>query len=99
MPEHRLRVLARVSAKADSVEHVRGILIGVVDPTRNEPGCLSYQLLQNRSDPSDFVFVEEWESAAAEQAHFSTAHIRDALVKLAGYLAAEPDIRRYSLMR
>jgi len=99
MPEHRLRVLARVSAKADSVEHVRGILIGVVDPTRNEPGCLSYQLLQNRSDPADFVFVEEWENAAAEQAHFSTAHIRDALVKLAGYLAAEPDIRRYSVMR
>ena len=99
MPEHRLRVLARVSAKADSVEHVRRILIGVVDPTRNEPGCLSYQLLQNRSDPTDFVFVEEWASAAAEQAHFSTAHIRDALVKLAGYLAAEPDIRRYSVMR
>ena len=36
---------------------------------------------------------------AAEQAHFSTVHLKDALVKLAGHLAAEPDIRRYSVVR
>jgi quinol monooxygenase YgiN len=99
MSENRLRVLARVSAKASSVEQVRTILIGLVEATRKEPGCLSYQFLQNRSDPNDFVSVEEWESAAAEQAHFSTVHLKDALVKLAGHLAAEPDIRRYSVLR
>ena len=99
MSENHLRVLARVSAKADRVQQVRAVLMGLVDPTRNEPGCLSYQLLQNRSDPKDFVFVEDWESAAAEQAHFSTAHLKDALVKLAGHLTAEPDIRRYSIVR
>lgn len=52
MSENRLRVLARVSAKASSMEQVRTILIGLVDATRKEPGCLSYQFLQNRSDPN-----------------------------------------------
>jgi quinol monooxygenase YgiN len=99
MLEDRLRVLARVSAQEDRVEQVRAILIGLVDPTRREPGCLTYQLLQSRSDPNDFVFVEEWENATAEQAHFSTAHLKDALVKLTGHLAAEPDIRRYSVVK
>ena len=99
MSENRMRVLARVSAKASSVEEVRTILIELVDATRKEPGCLSYEFLQNRSDPKDFVSVEEWESAAAEQAHLSTAHLKDALVKLAGHLAVVPDIRRYSAVR
>jgi quinol monooxygenase YgiN len=35
-------------------------------------------------DPNDFVSVEEWESAAAEQAHVSTVHLKDAVAKLAG---------------
>ncbi len=99
MPEHRLRVLARVSAKADSVEHVRAILIGVVDPTRNEPGCLSYQLLQNRSDPTDFAFVEEMgECCGGANAFFHCAP--QGRGGEAGRVSRhEPDIRRYSVMR
>jgi len=61
-----LRVIARAAAKADSMEQVRAILIGVIEPTRREPWCLSYQLLQNRADPTDFTIIEEWASAAAE---------------------------------
>ena len=98
MPNASVRVIARVMAKSASVEQVRSILIGVVDPTRAEAGCLSYQLFQNLSQPADFTFVEEWTSAEAERAHFATPHISDALRKLAGLLAAEPDIRRYTLV-
>jgi quinol monooxygenase YgiN len=99
MPNTSLRVIARVAAKADCVEQVRAILIGVVEPTRREPGCLSYQLLQNQAAPTDFAFIEEWESAAAEQSHFATAHIANALRQLPGLLAAEPDIRRYTVVK
>ena len=99
MSEKRLRVLARVSAKASSVKQVRTILIALVDATRKETGCISYQFLQNRSDPKEFVSVEEWESAAAEQAHFSTEHLKNAVVRLTGHLAVESDIRRYSVVR
>jgi quinol monooxygenase YgiN len=99
MPNTSLRVIARVAAKADSVEQVRAILMGIVEPTRREPGCLSYQLLQNQADPTDFTFVEEWARASAEQSHFATPHISDALRRLPGLLAAEPDIRRYTVLR
>ena len=46
MPNASVRVIARVMANAASVKQVRAILIGVVEPTRTESGCLSYQLLQ-----------------------------------------------------
>ena len=94
-----LRVIARVVAKADRVEEVRAILMGVVEPTRREPGCLSYQLLQNQENPTDFTFIEEWASTVAEQSHFATPHISHALQHLPGLLATEPDVRRYTVLK
>lgn len=98
MPDRPFRVIARVIAKPDTVTQVRTILASLVEPTRQEPGCLSYQLLQNRSEPADFTFIEEWASAEAEQAHFMTAHVSDTIRRLTGLLAVEPDIRRYTVV-
>lgn len=99
MAENSLRVIARLIANADSVDKVRSILSGLLDPTRKESGCISYELLQNRSDPTDFTFIEEWESDAALNAHLSTEHIQNALSKLPALLVGEPDIRRYSVVK
>jgi quinol monooxygenase YgiN len=94
-----LRVLARAKAKPDHTARVRDILSALVEPTRREPGCLAYELLQNGSDPTDFVFVEKWASAAAEQAHFATPHVSTALQQLVGLLVTEPEICRYTVIK
>ena len=94
-----VRVIAHVMSKPDSLEQVRTILSALVTPTRRESGCVSYNLLEQQSDPRQFVTVEEWASAEAEQAHFSTPHILSALQQLSGLLAAEPDIRRYRIVK
>jgi quinol monooxygenase YgiN len=98
-PDSSLRVIARARAKAESVPQVREILSALVEPTRRESGCLSYELLQNSSDPADFVFVEQWASPAAEQAHFATPHVLSALQQLSGLLAEEPEICRYTFLK
>lgn len=97
-PDGSLRVIARVRAKTEYVAQVRDILSALVEPTSRESGCLSYELLENSSDPADFVFVEKWASTAAEQAHFSTPHVSDALQRLGSLLAAEPEICRYTAL-
>ncbi|HBH78934.1 MAG TPA: antibiotic biosynthesis monooxygenase [Nitrospira sp.] len=94
-----LRVIARVKAKPDQVAQVREILTALVDATRREPGCLSYELLQSHADTTEFVFIERWASAAAEQAHFVTPHLLTTLQQLTGLLASEPQISRYSVVR
>ncbi len=94
-----LRVIARVHAKLDHVAQVREILTALVDATRREPGCLSYELLQNHADATEFVFVEQWASAEAEQSHFVTPHVLATLQQLSGLLASEPQICRYGVVR
>ena len=64
MPANPLRVVARIKARPETVDEVRELLCGLVEPTRKESGCISYELLQNREDPTDLTFVEEWESDA-----------------------------------
>jgi quinol monooxygenase YgiN len=94
-----LRVIARAKARPDYVAQVRDILRALVEATRQETGCLSYELLQNNSDPTDFVFVERWANAQAEQAHFVTPHLLSTLQQLVGLLASEPQISRYSVVK
>jgi quinol monooxygenase YgiN len=90
-----MKVILRLAAKPDKVEELKAILTSLVAPTRKEAGCLSYEIFQNRADPCDFTFVEEWASDAALDAHWATAHVQDALARGVPLLAAEPDNRRY----
>src|SRR4030042_719776 len=98
MAESTLRVVARVKARSEKVNELLSILSSLVEPTRKEPGCIRYELLQNNEDPTDFTLVEEWQNDTALQSHFATKHFKDALFKLPNLVAAEPDIRRYHLI-
>jgi quinol monooxygenase YgiN len=98
MASEAVRVVARIIAQPGKVEELRSILLDIVGQTRKEKGCISYQLLQNKVDPSDFTFVEEWASDSAIDAHFTTPHVQEALSKAASLLASDPDIRRYFII-
>jgi quinol monooxygenase YgiN len=98
MAENTLRVVARVKARPNKVNELLSILSLLVEPTRKEPGCLSYELLQNNEDPTDFTLIEAWRSNAALESHFATNHFKEALTKMPNLVAAEPDIRRYHLV-
>ncbi|HEX8853598.1 MAG TPA: putative quinol monooxygenase [Pyrinomonadaceae bacterium] len=98
MPANSLRVVAHIKALPDKVDEVRQLLSGLIAPTRAEEGCVSYELLQNRAEPTDFTFVEEWTSDAALEQHFATEHLQHASARLDGLVAEEPDIRTYSVV-
>ena len=98
MTTQTLRVVARLVALPDKVEELKALLLGLIEPTRQEAGAIKYELLHNQSDPTDFTFVEEWESAQALDTHLASNHIQAAIGKLEGVVAAPPDIRRYDLL-
>lgn len=98
MSQSTLHIVARITAKPDKVNELQVVLAALLEPTRQEVGCQRYTLLQNRQDPADFTFVEEWASDDAIDAHMQTSHVQAALAQAQGLLAAEPDIRRYELV-
>ena len=72
--------------------------VRVIEPTREESGCIGYELLGNLEDPREFTFVEQWEGESALEAHFSTDHIAGAVRKFPQLLAQELDLRKYHLL-
>ena len=99
MKSSAIRVVARFKSKPGRSEELKNFLLALIPPTRREAGCLRYELHQNGGDPSDFVFLEEWESDAAIDAHMRSPHVQIALPRVGDFLSDPPDIRRYSLVR
>lgn len=95
MSESHIRVVARFSAKPERIEDVKRVLTEFVAPTRQEDGCITYDLLQSVSDPTDITFVEEWTSEAALENHLACEHIARGRAELPELLEGEGDIRVY----
>lgn len=98
MSTRTLRVVAHLRSKPDKVEEARAALTALIGPTRGENGCVAYELLQNNADPTDFTFVEEWTDDGVLDVHLESDHIKDLVSRAADLFAAEPDIRRYTLV-
>ena len=70
-----LTIVARIEADPERVELVKSELLKLVEPTRNEAGCMQYDLHQDNDNPAIFLFYENWESRELWRAHMDSAHI------------------------
>ena len=90
-----VRMIARFTAHPEQQQALRETLSDLIEPTRRESGCLRYELWHNRSDPTDFTFIEEWASEAALEAHSRTPHLAALFKKLLELGVAEPKVFKY----
>jgi len=90
-----LKVIAVLQAKKGKVNALRQVLTALIEPSRREPGCIQYLLLNSPDRSSDFVFFEEWQSRQDLDEHMVSAHFKKAVNALDGLIAAAPEIRRY----
>ncbi len=63
-------------ARPGKEAELKEALTEVLTPTRQEEGCLFYDLHVAADDPSKFLFHESWASAAHHAAHDRTPHIQ-----------------------
>lgn len=71
-----ITVIARIVAKKESLDSVKAQLLALVDPSRNDEGCIEYRLHQSNDDPAVFVFYEQWENEDILAKHMDTAHFK-----------------------
>ena len=93
-----VRIVARVTAKAGQVEPLRAALLAMLPPSRAEPGCLLYELHEDRATPGHFVFVERWADAAAFAFHCSTSHYKALGPAIADLVAGPPVLVQLKLI-
>ncbi|MDH4280009.1 MAG: antibiotic biosynthesis monooxygenase [Acidimicrobiia bacterium] len=84
-----LPVVATIPATAEGTETVRSALETLVDASRQEEGCISYDVYESASAPGMFVTVERWTGQDAMDAHMSTPHVAAAIAAVGGALSGD----------
>ena len=95
MQNNTLKVIATMNALQGKEKDLQDLLVKLIDPTRKEPGCISYILLINISDQTEYTFFEEWKTEKDLGAHMQSAHFQEAVSKIDGLIASEPEIKQY----
>lgn len=88
-------VLARIIVKPEAADAARGLFEELVKHTRQEEGCVSYDLYQQAAAPHIFTTVEVWKDAAAADHHMTTPHMDAALTAAGPLFDGMPDIQSY----
>jgi quinol monooxygenase YgiN len=78
MSKNTLHVVAIAETSADKAEELKSVCLGLIEPTRKENGCISYELYQDTVNPGKFTFIENWESKAHLDVHLKTPHMAKA---------------------
>jgi quinol monooxygenase YgiN len=91
-----LHVVATIPAKPGSEDTLREALNTLVAATRDEEGCVAYDLFESTAAPGTFVTVERWTDQAALDAHMGTPHIAAAFEVAGPHLAGEVAIHPLS---
>ena len=99
MDKDTVHVVAHIVARDGEETRVQAQLEKLIAPTRAEPGCRKYELFVNKEKPGDFVFMEEYASDAAFQAHMDSKHVAAAIADAVPLLGVPPDIRRYRRLK
>jgi quinol monooxygenase YgiN len=92
----RVTVIARIRAKAGLEETVLQEMSKLLSPTRSEPGCINYDLHVSSSDPTHFMFHENWESESDLARHLQSPHLKAWLERAPQFLALPVEIERWS---
>ena len=87
-----LNVVAMIPVKPEAVDQVRAALQTLVAATRDEEGCVSYDLYESAAAPGTFVTLERWTDAASLEAHMGTPHVAAAFGAAGEALSGEVQI-------
>jgi len=86
-------ILAKVFINPEKVEEFITAAQVIIENTRKEPGCISYQLYQDPIRKTDFIFVESYKDQAAIDAHFAAPYFKEFGSTIGGMTSGAVEIR------
>lgn len=92
MAEKNLYVVAKFRAKPGLEMLAQKELAALLEPTRLEPGCISYDCHQSQDDPAIFIFYEAWKNREELDKHLGMPYLKALLGKVEEIFADPPEL-------
>lgn len=77
MSDEKIVLMARLKVKADKIEEAKTAALAIVEPSRNEAGCINYDVHQTIDDPTVFIWHETWANQKAIDEHFEMSYFKE----------------------
>ncbi len=97
-PSEHIHVFATLTAQPGKEQILRDALLAMIEPTKKEPGCISYILHEDPKNPATFWFFEIYKNQAATDFHMKSPHFAALVEKITPILAAPPVIAETKLI-
>lgn len=88
-----MKVVSHVTAAPHEVGPLLELLLKVGGAARQEPGCISYEVLENVQDPTDVTVISEFTDQNAYEEHFGQPYMVDMLSELPSLTTGEIESR------
>ena len=88
-----MRVVSNVTAAPHETGGLIDLLTRVAGATRQEPGCVAYDLFEDVDDPTNFTMIAEFADRAAYEEHIGQPYMQDLLVELPSLTTGEIESR------
>jgi len=90
-----LFVFAEITPKPQHLEDARDAIVGIIDQTRTEPGCKSFEVFDGLEAGSLYLF-EEWHDQSALDAHYGQPYTAAVFASYEKWLQKPPTIHKLS---
>ena len=71
-----LKLIAEDFIQVDKIAEVLPLYAELIEKTKQEQGCIAYDLYHDLKNKGHFVFIEEWIDRAALDAHVQSEHFQ-----------------------
>jgi quinol monooxygenase YgiN len=92
-PTKPFTMLVHLQVKDGTGAKFEAAFAKAIKATRQEKGCLAYDLNRDAKTPTRYVVYERWQNLAALEAHLQAAHFATLMTEIGDLLAAPPDVQ------
>jgi len=92
MNDEKIVLVARLKVKNDKVEETKQAALAIVEDSRDEEGCINYDIHQAIDDETVFVWHETWANKTALDEHFEKDYFKGFFAKVQEFAAEQPQI-------
>ena len=89
-------IVAKCTVKPGAGEDYKKAAQPLIDASRNEPGCIAYDLYQDIKNPNIFTFIEHWQDDASVAFHNNTEHFKTIVPLLGQFREGPSEVNLYS---
>ena len=92
----QVTIIATLYAKAGQEDALAARMHEMARATREEAGCILYELQRSIDDPFEFIMVEYWRDAEAVALHDASAHMAALVADLPALVDRPVAVRKYT---